>query len=86
MLADKEHNRVRVLLPDESRERLMLTGLIGKYVATDEEGRFALPLPADPIPGLLLFNAKIGARVVFDSITVDWRGETQDDLEWKARH
>lgn len=86
VLDDVDHNRMRVLLPDDARQRLMLTGLIGQPVTTDEEGRFALPLPTDPVPGLLLFTGKVGARAFWDSISVGWTGESRDDLEWQARH
>ena len=78
-------NALRVLLPDDGRELLRLTGLIGTPVETDADGRFALPLPAVPVPGLLLFQGTREARSFFDSRTVAWTGAAIDEFEWTVR-
>ena len=46
---------------------------------------FALPLPAVPVPGLLLFQGTREARSFFDSRTVAWTGAAIDEFEWTVR-
>ncbi|HEX6812330.1 MAG TPA: hypothetical protein VF384_11950 [Planctomycetota bacterium] len=78
-------NALRVLLPEDQKELRALAYLFGTQVATDAEGRFAVPLPPVAIPGLMLFNSRRGDRVIYDSRNVTWTGETIDDFEWTIR-
>jgi len=82
--APDTQNRAHVLLPDDEHERLMLTSLIERSVPTDADGRFVVPLPADPLAGLLLFESAPDARPEFDPLQVRWTGETQDDVVFTA--
>jgi hypothetical protein len=83
--APATQNHAHVLLPDDEHERLMLTNLIARSVPTDADGRFVVPLPADPLPGLLLFQSTPDARSKFDALQVHWTGETQDDVVFTAK-
>lgn len=76
-------NALRVLLPEDKREQLLLSQLICPQVVTDSEGRFDLPLPAVAIPGLRLFNSRRGDQVISDSCEVAFVGEVIDDFIWK---
>ena len=88
-LVDAKGNALRILLPESPRERLMLTTLIGQPVQADAEGRFALPLPPVPIPGMMLIGRRALGPANGTALScreVAWTGAAVDDFELRIRH
>jgi hypothetical protein len=85
LLADAQRNVVRVILPNDAFERRQLTHLIGRQTRVGDDGSFAVPLPKSPLPGLLLFESKVGDKAIYDSMSVPWTGAAIDDVEWRVR-
>jgi hypothetical protein len=81
VLADTGRNTMRVVLPTDRMELLLLTSLIGGEVTTDAEGRFRLPLPDARLAGLLLFQRRADATSMFGGKHVPWHGQSIDDVE-----
>jgi len=80
----------RQLLPVFMRMRLLHRNGAGEVPAPSASAtawrtratRFALPLPAVAIPGLLLFQYRRDERFISDSRRVTWTGAAIDDLDW----
>jgi hypothetical protein len=75
---------VRVFVPEDRDEALRLTGLITRAVPTDDAGNFAIPMPPDGVPDLLLLARTIGVGSS-GSIPLRWTGETQKDVTLRLR-
>ena len=80
VLEDRERNTVRVFVPDKPREGLALTAHIGRPVMSDARGRFAIPMPPEPVPDLLLFASPVGSPFHQQSMLLGWTGETVQDV------
>lgn len=53
-IAAADRNAIRVFAPSELEPRLMLTTLVSRWVRSDKDGRFVLPMPPEAMPDLLL--------------------------------
>lgn len=71
---------LRVFEPREDKDRLWLTRLVSRRTLLDGEGKFAVPMPPEAMPDLLLYHFGNGA----ERVHLEWTGTTLEDvlLQW----
>ena len=84
-IAVAERNTIRVFAPSEREQRLMLTTLVTRWVRSDKDGRFVLPMPPEAMPDLLLHVLGAGGAGIFDGDRLQWTGESQQDVVLRQR-